>query len=236
MNRNIHIFYSHHQVSGSEGLRKSRPNWFDYEKCFTNLLKSISGCHNIRLNVIMDGNIKDNWIYKYQDMYNWHEIIGGNMNTVTQKSYQIIKDYICDTNDIIYILENDYLHINNWHNKVQTLYRELQNITYVSLYDHMDKYTHPMYANLVSRIWTTSDHHWRSTPSTCGSYLTTKEIFLSDYDDHTGVTVPIGDHHKWLYLNNKKQRLVITPVPGLSTHCMNNLMSPTIMWDQEQNI
>ena len=32
----IHIFYRHYNISGNDF--KSRPNWFDYEKCFINLL------------------------------------------------------------------------------------------------------------------------------------------------------------------------------------------------------
>lgn len=235
MNRKVHIFYSHHNVSGrGTGLQsKQRPEWFDYEKCFVNLLNTIKNNTNISLNVIMDGKISDNWIYKYKDQYNWHEIIGGNMNNVTLKSYAIIKNYLCDKNDLIYILENDYLHMLDWYKKIQTLYNYFHNINYVSLYDHFDKYSHPMYDNLLSKIWVTPDHHWRSTPSTCGSYITTKEIFMSDYDDHTGVTTPIGDHHKWLHLANSKNRFVMTPIPGLSTHCMNNLMSPTINWETQ---
>jgi len=238
MNRKIHIFYSHYNISGrgSETQSFHRPEWFDYEKCFINLLNTISNKKNILLNIIMDGNINNNWIYKYKDQYNWYEIIGGNMDTVTLKSYAIIKNYICDENDLIYILENDYLHVPDWYEKIQTLYNYFNNISYVSLYDHFDKYSDPIYDNLLAKIWVTANHHWRSTPSTCGSYITSKKIFALDYDDHTGVTTPIGDHHKWLYLNNTKNRLMITPMPGLSTHCMKNFLSPGIDWKQINNV
>jgi len=40
-----------------------------------------------------------------------------------------------------------------------------------------------------------------------------------------------GDHNKWLWLNENRNRFVFTPLPGLSTHCMNNLLSPTINWE-----
>jgi hypothetical protein len=228
MNKNIHIFYSHYNIEGSDN--KNRPQWFDYEKCFLNLLNSINNYNYIDLHVIMDGDISNNWIHKYQNKYKSYTIIGGDMNRVTLGVYEIIKNYDCDKNDLIYVLENDYLHLLDWHIKIQTLYSQFKNINYVSLYDHFDKYFLNMYDNLVSKIWVTYDHHWRSTPSTCGSYITTKDIFMQDYDDHTGVTTPIGDHHKWLYLNRTKNRSIITPIPGLSTHCMNDLLSPTIDW------
>ena len=41
-----------------------------------------------------------------------------------------------------------------------------------------------------------------------------------------------GDHNKFLWLAENKGRFVITPIPGLSTHCMEGLMSPTIKWEE----
>jgi hypothetical protein len=41
-----------------------------------------------------------------------------------------------------------------------------------------------------------------------------------------------GDHNKWLWLNENRNRFVFTPLPGLSTHCMNSLLSPTIKWEE----
>ena len=37
----IRIFYRHYNISGRDF--KGRPNWFDYEKCFVNLLNTIKG-------------------------------------------------------------------------------------------------------------------------------------------------------------------------------------------------
>lgn len=228
--RNIHIYYSHYNIEGRGS--KGRPEWFDYEKCFTNLLQTISDNPNITLHLVMDGKIESNWISKYKGNYSSYEIEGGNMEKVTIELYNIVKSNPCSETDLVYILENDYMHRPNWADQIQTLYKEFSNLSYVSLYDHNDKYFLPMYEDLVSKIWTTSTLHWRSTPSTCGSYITTKKIFEEDFNDHTGVTVPIGDHHKWLFLTETKNRFIITPIPGLSTHCMEGLESPTIDWSK----
>jgi hypothetical protein len=228
--RKIHIFYSHYNVEGKGD--KPRPEWFDYERCFTNLLETTKDMDDVKIHMIMDGKIKNNWVNKYQNRYTSHEIEGGDMVKVTLNLYNIVKETQCDENDLIYILENDYLHTPRWIEQILTLYKEFSDLSYVSLYDHNDKYFLSMYDNLVSKIWATSTLHWRSTPSTCGSYITTKKIFLEDYNDHTGITTPIGDHHKWLFLNQHKNRFVLTPIPGLSTHCMEGLMSPTINWSK----
>lgn len=224
---NIHIFYSHYNVTGTDN--KQRPSWFDYEKCFLNLLNTIKYKDNIKLNVVMDGVIKGNWIEKYKEFYNLYEFQGGSMEIVTKKVYKIINDYICDSNDLIYILENDYLHVDNWSDKVFELYRMYQGLNYTSLYDHNDKYFLTQYEDLSSKIITTKTHHWRTTPSTCGSYIVPKNIFDDDYEIQTTV---IGDHVKHVYLNEHHGRFILTPIPGLSTHCMEGLLSPCIDWSK----
>jgi hypothetical protein len=216
-------------VTGNNG--KARPEWFDYEKCFVNLLNSISH-KDIKLHLVMDGKIEQNWINRFKDYYTSHEIVGGNMENVTIGLYNIVNNLNIPDTDLIYILENDYLHVYNWVDKVLNLYSSFEGLSYVSLYDHNDKYFLPMYDDLTSKIFTSKDHHWRTAPSTCGSYITTAKIFKEDYLDHTGHTIPIGDHHKWLYLGENKERFIITPIPGLSTHCMDGLLSPTIDWSQ----
>ena len=225
----IHIFYSHYNITKTD--HRNRPVWFDYENCFLNLLESIKD-KNVELHLIMDGVIENNWISKYKDYYIPHEIKGGNMINVTLAMYEIIKNTDLEETDLVYILENDYLHTLNWIEKVLELYDTFKGLNYISLYDHKDKYFLPMYDDLVSKIFVTDTCHWRTTPSTCGSYITTKKIFDEDYDDHTGISVPIGDHHKWLFLNQTKNRFILTPVPGLSTHCVEGLLSPTINWGQ----
>ena len=229
----IYIFYSHYNITGTDN--KNRPNWFDYEKCFINLLNTTKD-KNIDIHVVMDGKIEDNWIKKYKDRYIAHEIQAGNGNDAAVRIFEIISklDNIGDK-DLIYILENDYLHTDDWIDKVLDIFQTFEGLNYISLYDHNDKYFLPMYDDLVSKIFTTTKHHWRTTPSTCGSFITTKKVLMEDYNEQTGVTVPPGDHHKWLWLNENKGRSVLTPIPGLSTHCMEFLMSPTIDWKKINN-
>jgi hypothetical protein len=152
------------------------------------------------------------------------------MNSVTEGVYSLIREIKCKDTDLVYILENDYLHVSDWVDKILDIFQTFEGLNYVSLYDHMDKYFHPLYDDLVSKIFVSNNHHWRTIISTCGSYITTKKIFDEDYDVHTGVAIPVGDHHKWIFLNETKERFILTPVPGLSTHCMEGLMSPTINW------
>jgi len=226
----IHIYYRHYNVSGTEVGR--RPDWFDYEKCYDNLLTSLPDwdTDKYRINVIYDGdNIYNNWINNYSS-HKIYNITAGNDFRSFQQTCNIIKnDTNIKENDLIYFLENDYLHIDGWLDKIIELFSLYSGLSYVSLYDHKDKYFLPMYEDLVSQIIITETHHWRTTPSTCGSFIINKKTFDEDFDVLSTVE---GDHNKFLWLNSNRNRSVITPIPGLSTHCMKGLLSPTIDWNK----
>lgn len=220
----IHIYYRHYNTKSKQ--EPYRPIWFYYDKCYRNLLETTD--NTCRLNVVYDGNdIKENWIDSYHKD-NAYVIEAGSDWVSFFKTLDIIKN---DTNvnpeDLIYVLENDYMHQHGWPEKIIELFNTVSNIGYVSLYDHMDKYTHSMYSDLLSYIFVTKTHHWRTTPSTCGSFIMNKHLFDADYDI---LSTMQGDHNKFLWLNSNRGRTVITPIPGLSTHCMNTLLSPTIDW------
>jgi len=228
----IHIFYRHYSINGREDWR---PEWFDYEKCFCNLLNTICNKKNVNITVIYDGNKDDNFIFNYDvnvvliDVKSDYESF--------KKTINIVKESDIDDNDLIYLLENDYLHTPNWDKKVLDFF-EIENNSYLSLYDHNDKYFEG-YSDLRSRIIVTKSSHFRTTPSTCGSFITTKKTLLNDYTAHhkspeiTKVfcNLPI-DHAKFLLLKQLKNRDVYSPIPGISTHCLNELMSPTIKWNK----
>jgi len=222
----IHILYRHFNIEGND--HRNRPNWFDFEKCFINLLDTIKG-KNVDLHLIMDGNVDNNFINKYKNNFTLHSIVAGKDQVSFNKTWEIANTLNIGENDLIYFLENDYLHVENWVEKVTEVFSTFEGLNYISLYDHNDKYFLPMYENLVSKIFTTKTHHWRTTPSTCGSFIIPKNIFKEDFTDHTTID---GDHHKFLQLTQTKNRFILTPIPGLSTHCMQNLLSPCIDWEQ----
>ena len=222
----IHIFYRHYDIGGTD--HRGRPSWFDFEKCFTNLLETITN-KNIELHVVMDGDPNTNFIGKYKDQYTLHQIKAGGDQSSFFQTWEIAKSIPMEQTDLVYFIENDYLHLQGWDKKVTELFETYKLLHYVSLYDHNDKYFLPMYEDLVSKIFTTETHHWRTTPSTCGSFIITKQLFDLDYDINTSI---VGDHNKFLQLAEERNRMVITPIPGLSTHCMEGLMSPTIKWDK----
>jgi hypothetical protein len=226
----IHIFYRHYNITGTDG--KQRPNWFNYEKCFQNLLNTVN--ENTSIHVIYDGDLNDkNFIHNYQQHISSITPIKGKSDFKSfQHTCEAIKNNseIVST-DIVYFLENDYLHVDGWCDEILNLFQTYET-SYVSLYDHNDKYFLPQYDDLASKVFTTSTLHWRTTPSTCNSFALTKKLFDEDYDI---LSTMEGDHNKFMWLAEHRNRYVITPIPGLSTHCMEYLLSPTIDWNQINN-
>jgi hypothetical protein len=223
---NINIYYRH---TSSNIIGKARPYWFSYEKCFKNLLETIDGYDNVNLTLAMDGELSEDFTYNYKDKYTLFQTNHKSSLLSWRDLLEHVKNQPMEPNDLIYWLENDYLHINGWVDKIMTLFKTYSGLDYVSLYDHNDKYIDSRYDDLVSKIIVTENHHWRTTPSTCGSYIITRKIFEDDYDVWS---TAVGDHNTFINLNETKNRFVFTPIPGLSTHCMETLLSPTINWNK----
>ena len=129
--------------------------------------------------------------------------------------------------DLVYMLENDYMHQPGWVSKVFELYGSDVAFDYVSLYDHRDKYFLPMYEGLQARLFHTQTHHWRTVPSSCASYISEISRFRSDYDIFQQ---GLPDYYLFNALINDRQRVLLTPIPGLSTHCMEGYLSPAVDW------
>lgn len=223
----IHIYYRH---TSNNIVGKFRPYWFSYENCFKNLLNTIEGRDNVSLTLAMDGDVSKDFTFNYKTKYTLFQTNHKSSLKSWRDLMIHVKSQSMDDNDIIYWVENDYLHVEDWIDKTIELFSTYQGLEYVSLYDHNDKYFLPMYDNLTSKIITTNTHHWRTTPSTCGTYMITRKVFEEDYNIWIDA---VGDHNTFLDLQEKKNRFVLTPIPGLSTHCMESLMSPCIDWKKK---
>ncbi len=142
------------------------------------------------------------------------------------------EDAVAD-DDIVFVCENDYLHVDRWLEKVVELFESSIRFDYVSLYDHADYYEqvdkpiYPVYRGLRSEIFVTQTHHWRVAPSTCGTFLVQKRVFVEDLEAWSS---RLSDFYVFTYLRLLKGRVLVSPVPGLSTHCMTGLLAPTIEW------
>jgi hypothetical protein len=132
---------------------------------------------------------------------------------------------------IVYFLEDDYLHQEGW---VDVLIEgcSIPEAHYVTLFDHRDKYFHPNYTSLKSKIFHTEHCHWRTTPSTTNTYAMRYETLKEDISIHRQFSEGrkiSADHEKFLELG-KQGRNLISSIPGWSTHVETDYSSPCVNW------
>ena len=232
----IEVFLRQCFLSPNASLpNRHRPKWFDKVEIFRNL-KSTIDPKVANLNIVYDehfGPIGDTFLDSEENT----EIINcGNEAGSFLRTLEIVESRGYDDDTIIYFVEDDYLHRENW---CEVLIEAFDLPTqYVSLYDHLDKYIDSGYDNLESKVFFTNSCHWRTVPSTCNTYAGKLRQLNQDMviHKHFSAASPDGismDHAKFVELGRHGRRL-ITPMPGYSTHC-DLLHSPTINWEKYIN-
>ena len=236
----LHIYYRHVHVSADKRSRdpnKARPAWFSHEACFVNLLETIAADalgHRVTVTVIYDGKVDDlltDFMAHHataEDRRVQLQLIhaGSDMNSfliTVSHAHRAAQP----PNDIVYFLENDYLHQHGWVSKVFELYASGVPFDLVSLYDHKDKYMLQMYEGLAATLHLSHSHHWRTAPSTCGSFLLSKAALERDFDVICSGKV---DYFIFSEIVGARGRRLLTPIPGLATHSMEGYLSPNVDW------
>lgn len=240
--RQLTILFRHVHTKSEKTSRdpnKRRPAWFSHEVCFRNLLSTIRldplG-HRVKLIVVYDGSVEDfttDFIVSYYANtslgLNIQFIRGGSDINSFLIALGLARTTEMPSDDLIYFLENDYLHQYGWISKVFELYDAGIKFDYLSLYDHRDKYHYEMYASLTSKLICSQSHHWRTAPSTCASFILEKGVLDRDYDVFS---LGLTDYYFFSKLIGERGRILLTPVPGLATHSMEGYLSPAVNWEK----
>lgn len=208
---------------------KNRPVWFDYERTFCNLMQTMD--EDCSLTVLFDGDPTQHFVSRYP--VNVVRFDGGSDAASFAKVMNYCKQQreVWHVSDIVYLLEDDYVHRPGWPDVMREGFHcGLGDM--LSLYDHTDRYTSPE----TCRIACTARCHWRTAPSTTNTFALRFQTLLEDLDVHSSFAasgVAMGhhsDHEKHVYLQQNRQRVLITSVPGFSAHCETGYLSPTIDW------
>ena len=149
----------------------------------------------------------------------------------------VIKE--CDDKDMVYLLEDDFLHKCNSKN---LLIEGLSNYdAYVTLYDHPDKYINKenggnpfiQQGGEVTRLFKTKSIHWKITNSTVMSFAAKVSRLKADYDliiKHSSANIT-DSFSFFTELSQTKRIPVISSIPGFSTHCEALWLSPLTDWE-----
>lgn len=224
----IEVFLRHCYESKVNSSSLNRPLWWNKEKVFQNFKKTLN-LETTNYTIIFDEfyGKQDDTFLKGESSVKIHCGKEGKSFCETL-NYILSKDF--DDNTIIYLLEDDYLHLPDW-NKILIDGFNLP-VDYVTLYDHGDKYQE-MYKNFMTKVLITKYSHWMPTPSTTNTFAVKYKTLKEDARIHRYYSEnyePTADHSKFLDLH-KTGRTLISSIPGYSTHAHINYLSPCIDWE-----
>lgn len=228
----IEVFVRHCHFSTISAHKKRIPN-LTREICFENFMSTLQKTH-VNVTFLLDTfqHMEKPHFVKAQRRFPVIEICEG----TEAGSFLRLLDHVAsrkfDPETILYFLEDDYFHREGW---VEIL-REgftLKEADYLTLYDHRDKYFHPAYATLHSKLFHTASCHWRTTPSTTNTFALRAKTLLRDLEIQrafsTGVKIS-KDHDKFCKLAEQGSTL-ISCIPAWSTHTEAEFSSPCIPWE-----
>jgi len=229
--------FQRHCLFSPNSEHKGRPEWFDREKMFDSFLSTLD--NRVELTCMFDsgrGEVDQHFLSN-KDV----KVIsrkGGNDAVSFLNVLNYIKEQQYDDDDIIYFLEDDYIHSPKW---IDIMLEGFEYIgaDYYTLYDHPDKYgptTYPMlYEDLMSKIFVTPNIHWRTIPNTTNTYACYYKTLIKHFEVHVKycdlVEKWTKDSHKFQELWNIGSNL-ISCMPGHSAHVENNMLSPVVNWSQ----
>jgi len=218
------------------GYNKVKPSYINNETCLKNFCNVFFDyIHDIH--IIADNCSEDTlgMIAKYIDPINIEKVsVGhgaGTFNLALDKALKL------DDKEIVYFVENDYLHKQN---SPKIINEGLSlGASFVSLYDHPDKYLDPSKGGNPyceggaedTRVYLTDSCHWKITNSTTMTFASTVAVLkkiepiLRKWTD---------THHPYdfqMFLELREQgELLVTPIPGYSTHGETAYLSPLTDW------
>ena len=216
------------------GYNKVKPKYIDNQKCLSNFCYVFQD-HDI---IVMADNVSEDTRRMIQqhavDLE--HVNVGHGAGTFNLALDMALK---FDDDEIVYFVENDYLHKDEAPKILEEGFSLGAN--FVSLYDHPDKYLDPSKGGNPhcegggeeTRVYLTDSCHWKITNSTTMTFAskvsTLKEIepILRKW---TNETHP-HDFNMFLELRDKG-KLLITPIPGYSTHGETAWLSPLTDWSK----
>ena len=228
----VYLFHLHCNFS-QLSINKSRPKWFDREEIFDSLLLTLD--ERINYTAFHDsgnGEIQH------------HFLQNKNINKISQKggsgahSFLNLLNYVIKQNynddDIIYFLEDDYIHKPGWVDVLLDGFKYID-ADYYTLYDHPNKYYPELIDKFPTHLFNTPSAHWRTTISTTNTYACKFKTLKKHFDIHIQYcdleAKWVKDHDKFSHLWSIGSNLV-SCVPGYSSHVEENMLSPVVDWSK----
>ena len=132
------------------------------------------------------------------------------------KSLNLTKDV---ANDLVYFLEDDYIHENNAISEMLLTYEKISSQLDRELFLCPADYPY-LYSNIDnSKIFIGHKRHWRTTKETLITFLTSKKMILKYWEDFKLMSTlrhhPMEKRLHYIY----EKEYCLSPIPSLAMHC-----------------
>lgn len=221
------------------GYNKVKPNYINNEACLKNFCNVFFD--HISDIIILADNCSEQTLLmvgRYIDPINIHKVsVGHGAGTFNLALDMALK---WKDDEIVYFVENDYLHKQQSPNIIKEGLS--LGASFVSLYDHPDKYLDPSNGGNPyceggaedTRVYLTDSCHWKITNSTTMTFASTVETLKrteptlrkytnqGHYPDDFKMFLELREHNE----------LLVTPLPGYATHGETAWLSPLTDWSK----
>lgn len=203
-----------------------RPQWFSKFKCLETFLNAVDYAKDYIGNIVFlhDGERGD--LYKkIPSTYNIEFINVKNNEKSLLQTFDIADTL---TNDLIYFVEDDYLHLPQ---SIKTIFHGAVHFNLVNGYDHLDRYirTDDLTKDKESIAFLKSTNcHWRTSESTCCTWASTRDMWNTVKESARHYKLEDRKFFRNLYKNNIR---LWVPMPGVTTQ-VDDKLSPGIDWEK----
>ena len=221
-----------------KGYPKRKLDAISNTSCFINFCNNFL-CNDLNELVLIYDNCSTFTVELFDGLVEHH---GGSIKpTMLQTSlgnagsFKFALDYAIEkfsADEIVYFVEGDYIHDKNSKKILEEGYN-MNGVEgdYVTLYAHPDK----EFAERVQPeyIFRSASTYWRSSDSTTMTFSAKVKTLKEDYDiikKWISGAHP-NDHQMFLELR-KKDRVLVNPIPGYSTHGEKDWLSPFKDWNR----
>lgn len=218
------------------GYNKVKPDYITNENCLRNAVE-VFGKDNFHVIADNVSDTTEQMILKYVN--DIQKVSIGNGAGTFNLALDCALEH--DENLLVYFLENDYLHKSN---SIDIIKEGIElGADYVSLYDHPDKYIpasrggNPQIEDdggEYTKLFLSKSCHWKITNSTTMTFASTVKVLKEDETILRKWTNRghYPDDYKMFLELREKNRILVTSVPGYSTHGETAWLSPLTDWSK----
>ena len=234
----LHIYYR----TSDKGYPKEKPDFINNDHCLINALTMLPPS-KVDWHILCD-NCSEDSLERIKKIWKDFNCKPENLKTAQighgAGTFRMVYEEALSLpdNDLVYFLENDYLHTDEAYDSIINAFEKLNNnIDYLTLYDHPDKYrkgyvfSHPY--NKFCKLFFDDKRVWQRVPSTTMTFCAMVKTLKKDKKVFWNYTNTKHPYDLEIFINLLlKHRVLVSPIPSISTHGETEFLAHGVKWEE----